>query len=89
MNQQQELLKAILYSALASPLGLLLRTSDQVRARAGLYKARADAQDPSLSILQIRVSPWPGEGDLVICKGSRPKTQLANLDFDPLSDLDL
>jgi len=89
MNQQQELLKAILYSALASPLGLLLRTSDQVRARAGLYKARADAQDPSLSILQIRVSPWPGEGDLVICKGQVPRVRQANLDFDPLADLDL
>lgn len=57
---------AILEAALAEPFGLVLQTSDAGRARQLLYRARAEAHDPGLAILQIRTSPFP-DGDLVIC----------------------
>lgn len=65
-------LLGILYSALAEPIGLVLRTSNTERARQRLYKARADAKDGSLAGLQIRVSPFD-DGDLVICKATVQK----------------
>lgn len=67
MPVPREALLTILQAALDEPIGLLLRTSDPSRARAALYKARADAgADPALSALQIRISPFD-DGDLVIC----------------------
>jgi hypothetical protein len=79
-------LLAILQSAMAEPIGLVLRTSDPTRARAALYKARAEAQDPQLACLQIRTSPFP-DGNLVICKGPAPLGP-RRLPVD-LGDLDL
>jgi hypothetical protein len=55
--------------ALQEPIGLLLRTNDPARAKAQLYRARADSQDPSLAALSIRTSPFE-EGELVICRGT-------------------
>ena len=63
---QQDQLRAMLYQALAEPIGLLLQTSDFNRARQALYRARAEAQDPELSGLQFRASPGLDGGDLVI-----------------------
>lgn len=70
MNQAKLRLTEFLYQALAEPIGLVLRTSDPVRARQQLYQARQAAQDPSLDCIQIRMSPFP-DGDLVLCKGAR------------------
>ena len=62
----REALLVILQTAADEPLGLILRTSDTARARALLYKIRAESGDPRLASLQLRASPFP-EGDLVIC----------------------
>lgn len=59
--------KEILYRALAEPIGIALQASNRERVRQALYKARADAGDPALVILQIRVSPFEGS-NLIICK---------------------
>jgi hypothetical protein len=61
-------LQAILYQALAEPVGLLLRATDPERARQRLYKARSELGDPALARLQIRISPLD-EGELVLVKG--------------------
>jgi len=63
----REDLIALLYQALAAPIGLVLATSDREQARQRLYAARATAGDPALAELQIRISPL-GEGDLVLLK---------------------
>ncbi len=60
--------KAILYQALAEPIGLLLQVSDFSKARQAFYRARAEAQDPALSILQLRASPGLPGGNLIILK---------------------
>jgi hypothetical protein len=76
----------LLYQALDEPFGLLVKVSDVIRAKAAFYRARADANDPALSVIQIRTSPFP-DGDLVICKGA-PKP-LARSAQPRLEDLDL
>lgn len=68
-------LRSILYTALAEPVGVVLRTSNTERARQRLYKARRDTADPDLEVLQIRLSPVE-DGDLIICKGA-PKAKAA------------
>jgi hypothetical protein len=70
MTLSREALVVILQTARDEPIGLLLQTSDPAKARAALYKARADSGDTSLSILQIRMSPF-ADGDLVICHPSQ------------------
>ncbi len=60
--------RELLYLAMAEPIGLLVTTSDWALARQRLYKARAEAQDPALAILQFRQSSIEG-GELVITKG--------------------
>lgn len=72
MNNQN--LLPLLYSALAEPYGVLIRVSDSTRAKALLYRTRAEANDPELATLQIRTSPFP-DGDLVICRGGGAKAQ--------------
>lgn len=67
MNLQAQL-KAILYQALAEPIGLLLHCSDWAKARQGLYRARAEAADPALATLQFRASPGIAGGNLIIIK---------------------
>lgn len=64
-------LSALLYEALAAPVGLLCSASpDFDRARAKLYATRRALADPALEALQFRASPWPEEGNLVICKAT-------------------
>ena len=61
-------LRPLLYQALGSPIGLLLRTSDFARARQRLYQARVAAADQDLACLQFRASPGIEGGDLIIVK---------------------
>ena len=61
---------AILYLALRSPIGLLLATPDFDRGKTRLLRARAEAKDPELARLSIRV-PSEGlaaEGNMIIVK---------------------
>lgn len=59
MSKANELhrLQAILYDALSSPIGLLLRCSEPHKGRQRLYEARRAAADPALARLQFRLSP--------------------------------
>lgn len=50
-------LKALLYQALAEPIGLALRATPTGKVRQRLYAARSAAKDPRLEALQIRVAP--------------------------------
>lgn len=64
MTNWQELL----YQALASPLGLLLQSSDPEKCRQRLYAARRAASDQALDLLQFRIVDH-GEANLAITKG--------------------
>ncbi len=61
-------LQALLYQAMAEPIGLLVEVSDFPRARAAFYRARVEAKDPALAALQFRVSPGLEGGNLIIVK---------------------
>ena len=60
----------ILQEAISSEFGLVIRTSDPMKARASLYKARKDLVsvgfpvDPAMAFLQIRVSPDDSENEV-------------------------
>lgn len=60
--------REILYLALSEPIGILVSTNDFERGRQMLYTTRAGLKDPALAVLQFRVSPWPEQGQIVICK---------------------
>jgi hypothetical protein len=67
----------VLYQALGSPLGLVIRVSNFALAQQRLYKARRDASDPDLACLQLRRSPLVPDSELWIVKGGDvavPKT---------------
>ncbi len=64
----QDSLRAIMYQALAEPIGLLLACSDWPKARQALYRARAEAADPALACLQFRASPGIEGGNFIIVK---------------------
>lgn len=66
MSQLREL-QTLLYNALAEPIGLLVKSSDPNGLVAKLRAARDKAEDPALSALQFRRSPF-AEGDLLILK---------------------
>lgn len=57
------------YQALASPLGIGLRSRDPVRLKNVLYTARANLHDPSLKSLSIRTAPDSPTNTLWIVKG--------------------
>ena len=59
----------LLYQVLQTPIGLLISTNDPVRAKSKLYALRAKLADPELKRVQIRASPWPDQGQLVLIKG--------------------
>jgi hypothetical protein len=75
---------AILYSALHSPIGLLVKAEpDFDRARAALYKARHDSGDERLRVLTIGAAGegFGGAGNMTVFKARRtPKAS-------PLPDL--
>jgi hypothetical protein len=54
----------IWYVAISKPLGVVVTTPDIAIAKAKLYKARANAQDPSLMGVQIRTSPASPQTEL-------------------------
>lgn len=54
------------YSALHSPKGLLVQTTDVERLRARLYSARKNADDERLEALMLIVSPTAPQSELWI-----------------------
>ena len=64
----------ILYQAVGSPLGLVVKTSNFQLAQQRFYKARADSGDPDLTRLQFRHSPYD-PNDLWIVKGPKPNAE--------------
>lgn len=61
---------SLLYQALGTPLGLVVRVSDFDLARNKLYSARKEAADPDLEIIQLRRSPY--EANTIWIVKSRP-----------------
>lgn len=59
------------YAALESPNGVMFETNSPTRAKAKLYKARADANDPALASLSIVVSPTAPDSQLWIVKNEQ------------------
>lgn len=62
----QDPLIDILYTALRSPRGIIVRTSDPNKLRQRLYKERKT--DPDLEVLSFNTSPFDAEGELWIIK---------------------
>jgi len=82
-----DLLREIMYRALAEPIGLLIRTDDPERAKSQLYSARVG--EPALARLQVRPSPLP-DGDLIIVKNDKPLEPLTGPQvLAPVEVLDL
>jgi hypothetical protein len=70
----------ILAEALTSTYGLVLRTSNPVRARAALYQTRKKLGDAALDALQVRVSPDDAECEIwLIRRSSAPALDIQNL----------
>lgn len=59
----------LMYRALASPLGIAVKVSDFLNARARFYSARAASGDPELARLQFRQSLAMEEDTIWIVKG--------------------
>ena len=90
--KQHELLVALLEAARCEEIGVVVISSDPVRARAALYRARATENNPNYADLQFRM--WPYEdGDLIICHGGQvPNTKpnnLGSIDLSGVLDLDI
>ena len=79
-----ESMKEILYSAMREDIGLLLQVSDFPRARQALYRARADAEDAGLAILQFRASPGIAGGNMIIVK---ERVQVQVSPTNPLAEI--
>lgn len=62
----------LLYQAMGSPLGLAVKVSDFLNARARLYAARAQSGDPDLSRLRLQRSLMMEEDVIWIVKGPAP-----------------
>ena len=70
MAQPDPAIAALLYEALAAPIGLICQASpDFEKARAKLYATRTKLGDPALASLQFRASPFE-DGNLVITKST-------------------
>jgi hypothetical protein len=63
-----------LYKALASPFGIVLRTSDVERARQKLYAARREACDESLNALGLTPSPTSPDELWIVKKAPNAET---------------
>ncbi len=55
---------ALWYAAYANPPGVKVRVADPIRAKALLYTARKNLQDPDIAHLEIRTSPTDPRGEL-------------------------
>lgn len=64
-----ETLIHLLYTALNSPLGIVVACQDAGQTQQRFYVARNKTEDPALKRLQIRRSPVNPEGELWIVKG--------------------
>lgn len=64
----------LLYQALASPLGIVIRVDNFQLAQAKLYAARRQSGDPELACLQLRHSPFDPEQELWIIRGQPSHT---------------
>lgn len=62
----------ILYAALASPKGVVVKTNDVERLRAKLYAARREEHDEALNSLGFTPSPT-SEDELWIVKKGAPE----------------
>jgi len=77
LNAFAELALHVLYSAIESPHGIIVRTNDTMRARQLLYKFRKDLNDPNLNLLKIRLSPHDTDHELWIIKSTvDPETKI-------------
>lgn len=65
----------LLYQALASPIGIVVRTSNFSLCQQRFYRARREAGDPALDCLQLRRSPFAPEGEIWIVKGGAHSAQ--------------
>jgi hypothetical protein len=65
-------LEALLYQALASPLGIVLVVSDFHLAQQRLYAARKGLGDPALNALAFRHSPQDPHTELWIVRNTAP-----------------
>ncbi len=61
----------ILYQALHSPLGLVVRGPNFNTTQQRLYKARRESGDPELDRLQFRRSPFEPEHEVWVVKGQK------------------
>ncbi len=87
MESSPEICKEILYQAMREDIGLLLQVSDFPRARQAFYRARADAADPALAVLQFRTSPGLAGGNLIIVKEKITLTPNTAPALSPAEDL--
>ena len=60
---------ALLYRALQAPIGIAVRSNDPARAKALLYRARSEANDPQLSRLTFRISPLAVGSEIFLLRG--------------------
>ena len=60
----------LLYQAAATPLGVVLQVEDFVKATQALYRAKREAMDTSLDLLQFRRSPQRPETEVWIVRRS-------------------
>ncbi len=86
-------LQAIMYEALAEPVGLLVGSLDPVAARQKFYSARSKSGDPDLARLQIRLVEIDGGPKIALVRSAsvpEPKYEPLALTNNPnLTDLDL
>lgn len=67
---------AVLYAAIETPNGIVVRTDNVYRARAVLYRFRKELGDLTLAELQVRISPDDPEHELWLIR--RGGTAAAN-----------
>lgn len=66
-SEEVELLGHLL-RALASPIGIVLKTSSPKALRTALYAVRSSAEDPRLAGLAFRPNPLTPESELWVLK---------------------
>jgi hypothetical protein len=90
MRKQHYELMAVWEAAKLEPIGIIIKCgSDPTQVRAALYRARADAKDPSLMDLEIGISKFPEEGELQIIHVQRKnKAPDGAIDLSDVLDLD-